>query len=607
MIKVKYFILSVLVGVFTLTSCEEKNTDLGAPALTLGESEITLPQNGGDTVLTINSTRDWMATSNAEWLVVTPESGKASAEAQEVTVTALENTEMDREATVTFTIGMISRYLTVTQTGPKGSADKLILYSNNFDKEEATKTYGSGESWPYLYQFEGWKNETGTGIANIEYAFKGMSARANSTSNSNYSDYEGSGSNNIFFGSDAYIAIKNIALNGAQNIALSFGSEKYSKENGSVFTPAEYHIWLSADGVKWVEFKDYTFAGGQTEGRWNIASGSFILPEGTDTLSVCMSTDVASSYRMDDLKLEISSEAGTAIDFANAVEKDFNAGGNSNNGGNNNGGSFTPPANIIDVTVAEFLAAEVSTTEWYRISGTVGGPINATFGNFDIVDGENKVYVYGIKNWANCKSLVQEGGTIVVVGQRGEYKQSDGTVKDEVLEGYVEKYNGAEVEIGGNSGGGDNGGSGDFSDTGEYDPKNLTWTLGEKAYDKSNGQKATMNGVKVNNLLKLGTSKLCGNATLHVPAGTKKIGGYFFSWNGESSSVSFSVNGTVVYSVKPASNSGVAGSEGYNITATEQDYYEFEINATAATDVKVETTDSSNPRAVFIALTAITE
>ena len=77
------------------------------------------------------------------------------------------------------------------------------VYFNNFDKETATQTYGnSNNSWPFLDQFEGWKNETGTGIATVTYDFSAVSARANSASSGSYSDYSGSGSNNLFFGAD---------------------------------------------------------------------------------------------------------------------------------------------------------------------------------------------------------------------------------------------------------------------------------------------------------------------------------------------------------------------------------------------------------------------
>ncbi len=590
--KIRNFIAIILVGLAAFISCDMQNTDLGAPSLILDSSEMTFNETGGENTLSFTSSRSWTATTDADWLVISPEAGEASSDKQSVTVTALENTEMDREATVTFSIGMINRYLTVTQAGPGGSTEQLVLYFNDFDKEEATNTYGSGESWPYLDQFDGWQNETGTGAANIEYAYKGMSARANSTSDSKYSDYAGSGSNNMFFGANAYIAIKNIALNGTTDISLTFGTEKYSQDNGSIFTPSEFHIYLSNDGAKWVELTGYTFAGGQTEGRWNVASAAFTLPEGTENLSICMSTDVASSYRMDDLSLVISPAAGTEIDFSKAVDMDFSE------GGGNTPGNRPDPDEIVDVTVAEFLAAEPDDT-WYRLTGTVVGPINSTYGNFNLKDETGQVYVYGIDNWSEYSSKVKEGGTITIVGNRYIYNDS----KDEVLNAYAESYD-PSTETGG---GEDNPVPGE---PGEFDPQGITWTLGSNSYDNTSGnnaQTAVVNNVEVTNLLKLGTGSKTGDATLHVPAGTKKIGGYIIAWKNMTAEVKFSINGTELTTITPAANAGASGNPVYTITVTEDDYYEIEVNAAEDTDIKVETLDSSNGRALFIALKSITE
>ncbi len=605
--RTRNFIIGAFAALVTLASCQETNPDLGAPKINLDIDEMTFDAAGGDKTLAVTATRDWIVNESAEWIAVSPESGEASADPQTVTVTVLPNEGMDREADVTFTIGMSERTLTVKQAGPGGSADQLILYSNDFDKEEATKTYGSGTSWPYLDQFEGWKNQTGTGAANVEYAFKGMSARANSTSDSNYSDYKGSGSNNMFFGANAYLATKNIALNGTTNIEMTFGTEKYSQDNGSVFTPSEFHIFLSQDGTKWVELKDYTFAGGTTEGRWNVATAKFSVPAGTANLSVCMQVDVASSYRMDDLKLAVASAAGTAVDFTNAAEKDFGSG--STGGGDNGGGTVTPPANIQDVTVAQFLAEPASTEKWYRLTGKVGdGNINTTYGNFDLVDETGTVYVYGISNWSDYKSKVAKGGSIVVVGQRYVYTNTEtGATKDEVMAGYIESYDGSTA--GGDNGGNEGGDEG--ADTGEYDPQGITWTLGANAYDKTSGQNAqtaVVNGVKVNNLLKLGTGSKVGDATLHIPAGTKKIGAYVVAWKGKTATLKASVGGVEVASINPAANASATGNPPYpEFTLTESDYYEIEVNTTEALDVKVETTDPANGRVLLIGLKAITE
>ena len=585
--KLRNLIFAAFAMVFAI-ACENTKEDLGLPKIDLGTEELVFDIAGGEKNVTFVATRDWMVENNAEWIAVAPASGSASSKEQTISVTVLENTKMDREADVVITIGMASRSFKVKQSGPGGSADQLVIYFNDFDKEEAQKTYGSGSSYPYLDQFDGWRNEKGTGIAGVSYSYNGMSTRSNSTSDSNYSDYAGSGSNNLFFGSNAYFAISGIALNGTTDIALTFGTEKYSQDNGSLFTPSEFHIWLSQDAKKWVELTDYTFAG-TAEGRWNVASSTFSVPSSTKNLSICFSVDVASSYRIDDLSIAVSETAGKAVDFSNAAEKDFGTGGST-------GGDV--PTNITDVTVAQFNEKPVSTTEWYRIKGTVGGPINTTYGNFDIIDETGKVYVYGISNWSEFKSKVAEGGSIVVVGNRGEYNG-----KIEVLKGYIESYDGQGAE---NPGGGDD----PVEETGEYDPQGITWTLGTNAYDKTSGgtsiQTAVVNGVKVNNLLKIGAGSKVGDATIHIPAGTAKVGFYAMSWKDKPAQVKITMGGNSM-TINPPANAGVSGNPPYTITLAEDksDYFEIDVPVADAVDVKVETVDTSAPRVVFIGLKAI--
>ena len=820
--KLRSFIFTAAAAVMAFVACEQKE-DLGSPDIQISANQMSFEEAGGEQTLTVTATRDWTVQTDADWVVVSPESGSASANPQTVSVSVLKNTGMDRSADLKFTIGMKSRYLTVNQAGPGGSAEALIVYFNNFDKQEATKTYGSGSSWPYLDQFDGWMNATGTGAEGVSYTFKGMSARANSTSDSNYSDYAGSGKNNMFFGSSAYFSTNNIALNGATGLTLTFGTEKYSQDNGSVFTNSEFKIYLSNDGAKWVELTDYTFAGGTTEGRWNLATANFTVPAGTETLSICMQVTVASSYRMDDMKLVIS-EGGAAVDFTKGVEMDFASG---NTGGGNQGGSesdataiysnnydktaavqdgsywpyldqsdawknaagtgaanvtynsknvtvrnnsnsngnysdyagsglnnlffgksspyfstnnialggatnltltfgtekfsqtlgsvftnsefhiwlsadgtkwveltdytfaggtkegrwnvatanFTVPAgtanlsicmqvdaesayrlddfklvasttegaaidfskgvekdfsaggtggneggdtpaagqptDLVKATVAEFLAAAESSDVWYELTGEIISIAKETYGNFTIKDATAEVYIYGMTSkWvgSNDQSFSQIGlkvGDTVTLGTlRGSYNGTPQGGGNPVPAFYISHVAG---EGSGNEGGEDPvtppaGGEG------EYEP-NITWTLGANAYDNTSSgnskQTATVNGVSVKNLLKLGKSSAGGDATLHIPAGTSKIGFYCVAWTGKKATVKFSVNGTEIKTITPAANSGATGNAPYKaLNVAPTDYYEVEVSATAATDVKVETLDASNGRALFIGLKA---
>ena len=84
----------------------------------------------------------------------------------------------------------------------------------------------------------------------------------------------------------------------------------------------------------------------------------------------------------------------------------------------------------IKVTVAEFLAAEIDDNQLYELTGTMEGPVNETYGNFDITDETGSVYVYGLTSTpilgqSNDKSFSQtgyaEGDKLTIVGTRGDY------------------------------------------------------------------------------------------------------------------------------------------------------------------------------------------
>ena len=588
--KIKHLLFYVLAA-FIMLACEQPQGNLGLPKIELSTQDMTFEAAGGEQSLSLKASREWMVESIAQdWVVVSPEHGAASADEQKVTVTVLENKGMDRSADVIFTIGMSKVSLTVNQAGPGGSAEQLVLYSNDFDKEEAQKTYGSGSSYPYLDQFDGWQNHSGTGVSTVTYAYKAMSTRSNSKSDSNYSDYEGSGSNNLFFGSNAYFAIQNITLSGATKLQLTFGTEKYSQDNGSIFMNSEFHIWLSKDANKWVELTDYVFAGGETEGRWNIASANFSVPSGTDKLSICMTTDVASSYRIDDLKLVIAETAGTSVDFSGAVEKNFGEGTSTG----------SKPESKGKKTVAEFIAA-ADNNNYYELTGTVSG-FNPTYCSFDITDDTGKIYVYSVldESKSEWSSKIQNGGKVTIYGKYLYYENKS---QHEVVDAYIVSFTPGE---GGDNPGGDNPGG----EAGQYDPQGITWTLGTNAYDNTSSstsaQSAVVNGVSVSNLLKLGKSSDTGDATIHIPAGTKKVGFYALSWKAKPAELKITMGSNSV-SVNPPANDGAAGNPPYTITLASDgsDYFELDVPTSEAVDVKVETTDPASGRVLLIGLKAI--
>ena len=720
--KLRNFIYG-LMAVAGFAACQPEDTNLGVPDIEVSAEEMSFDAAGGEQTLTVTATRDWMVDSDYDWVVVSPESGKASSAAQTVTVTVLENTGMDRTADLKFTIGMKSRYLTVSQAGPGGSADALVVYSNDFDKTKAEK--GSNGWATYLDSFEGWLNATGSGVETVTYGFDRMTARTNSGNGSagSYSDYVAlgaSGMNYLWFGSGTpYFAVKNISLpEGKTNFTLSFGTERYLYEaTDNTFDWNEFKAYISADGKKWVRLA-CDFAGGVLpNGRWDLAMSTFTVPAGTSSLYVYFVSSLGSAYALDDLKLVQSAEAGKTVDFASGEE--FEVGDNTTGG--NTGGGETAPESKGKKSVAEFINA-ADTQNYYELTGKVSG-FNPTYCSFDLTDDSGKIYVYSVLDASKSEwtSKISNGGTITIYGKYLYYEQKS---QHEVVDAYIVSFNGdggssdggeqegkpeslvkatvaeflaaeestevwyeltgeitsivtgnaygnlyindgtGEVYIygltngwvgyndksfdsiglkvgdtvtlgtlrgsyngnpqGGGSqvpayyisheageGGSEEGGNDNPGEAGEYEPQGVTWTLGEKAYDETSGnnaQNGTVNGVSVNNMLKLGTGSAVGNATLHVAAGTSKIGFYCVAWKGKNAQVKFSVDGTEVTTIEPSSNAGATGNPPYaSITVSSSDYYEVTLPSKDVTDIKVETLDPSNGRVIFIGFKAITE
>ncbi len=393
---------NLFLGSFALTamlfaqSCDDKNDGpTGAPSIELSTQTLDFEKDGGSQTIKLTATRDWNVTNVPDWIAVDPKSGNP-AENKEVTITVLENTGMDRSQDIKFTIGFDGKTLTVNQKGT-GSASEVVVYHNDFDKELAVE----GESgWKtYLDSFDGWKNETGSGISTVEYAFSGMSARTNSsgTSNSQFSDYQGSGKNYLWFAKDNYFHVKNITLpEGKTNYTISFGSERNLYQAAdNTFVPTEFLVYISNDGSKWVEL-EYAFPNGLKNRRWDLASSTFTVPSGTKSLHIYIKATVASAYLMDDLDLSVAASAGTAIDFSKGIDL--------GTGGSTGGGETPAPTGN---NIAAVCAAAAGSTADLKDVLVVG----VTAKSYVISDETGKMLVY-----ADADPKVKVGDKVNVAG-----------------------------------------------------------------------------------------------------------------------------------------------------------------------------------------------
>ena len=281
------------------------------PEIELGRENMEFGFEGGSDTVTLYVNRDWSAVTDADWIAIDPPQGSNDGR---VTVTVLENAAGDsRSTSVMFRTLAVYTTLSVSQAANPDGIPSLF-YGNDFDAELAVET---DDRWPYLDQTECWKNETGAGADSVEYYFSGMSARSNTSSNGNYSDYDGSGNNNLFFSTNPYFVVGNIKLHPRQQAyTLSFGTERYVySEKDNTFRPEEFPVMISPDGENWVEV-EYTFASGTyLNGRWDLASAPFTLPEGTETLWIRFAPTISSAHRLDDLSLKAGGD-GPVIDWS---------------------------------------------------------------------------------------------------------------------------------------------------------------------------------------------------------------------------------------------------------------------------------------------------
>lgn len=379
-------------------SCGDKNEPEGLPEINLSKNVIEFQQEASSETIKVTSTREWFLSNCPEWIAVDPKKGK-DPNGMDVTISVLGNTGLDREAELKFSIGYDIKTLTVKQKGT-GSAADLVVYHNDFDKTDAVK---SEDGWKtYLDSFDGWKNETGSGLSSIDYAFNGMSARQTSSgvSNGTYSDYPGSGKNYLWFAKENYFQVKNITLpENTVNYVLSFGSERNQYQAAdNTFKHDEFLVYVSNDGKKWVAL-EYAFPNGDKSRRWDLASTTFTVPAGTKSLYVYMTATVASAYMVDDLDLSVAAEAGTVIDFSKGVDL-------------GTGGGETPDPTPGAGTIAEIAAgAENAAIDLKDVLVT-----GVTLKSYVITDATGSILVF-----ANTDPKVKVGDKINVTGTTGKH------------------------------------------------------------------------------------------------------------------------------------------------------------------------------------------
>ena len=519
--------------------------------------------------------------------------------------------------------------------GEEGGEDADAIYYNNFDKEEATKTYGSGNSYPYLDQFEGWKNEQGSGASGVSYLFNGMSARSNSTSDGTYSKYAGSGMNNLFFGKDAYIQVNGIELGESRSLVISFGAEKYLKDGDSNFSKDEFKVYVSDTGKKWVAL-EYEIGGTEISGTWNLnTSEAFTMP--SSKLYIHISASVASAYRLDDLKVVASTEAGKTIDTSNGVDLGTGSGEEGGETGGEEGGEVTlvgagtleSPYTAADaIALTSKMTANDSMADVY-VKGIISSDLvvnlqygNATFNISDDGSATGEFNIFRALYLGNVKFTSEDqikiGDEVVLVGTLVNYKGTAPELKDchiVQLNGDQGGEEGGEEggntggEEGGNTGGeegGNTGGEEGGNTGGEVDAADYTTTVEYSTISTFDDKGvATINGVSDVKVLKVGSSDALGSFTLTLPAGTRSVSYYAVGWKGKTTTLKFLQGETEIDTQALVANDGASNSSPFTLTVTDADKYSLDFDAALEADTKITVTTTAIARALLFGIQAV--
>lgn len=467
--KIKHFFFTLAAALAVFAGCQLKPTaeDLD-PVVELDQKELVFTQTTGNQAVTFVSTRKWIVRELPDWVVVEPGNGPASLEKQTVTLSVLENTGNNRECRILITGGIAKGYVTIKQSGPggeivPGDGSKEHPFSATEARAEAAKLASEQESSQAYYihgfvkNFNSSKHEDG--IKNYGNALFYITDDSSLTGDDFYC-YQV-----YYLGGKKFTSTDQIKVG---DEVIVYG--KITNYNGTYETVGK--------GAAYIYMLNGKTEGGDEPGPETVvdATVSQVISEQKTDVIYRLSGSV-SGFNSQYCSFDITDATGKIYVYSVTAETKTEYAGKLRNGDTvtiegeylyysqksqheivnakitawtSGGGTPPTPGTIVDVTVAQFIAAPVSTSQNYRLKGTVKGPINTQYGNFDIEDATGKVYVYGTSNFAEYSSVFAEGGTVTFVGQRGDYNG-----KVEVLGGYIEKY-----EAGG-EGGGEGGGDGE--------------------------------------------------------------------------------------------------------------------------------------------------
>ena len=399
-------ILTLIFSTLLLAGCSEDQVLGTFGDLNLSTTYISIPAEGGDVQVTLNAGEAWEFSTEKdfaipEWITVSQTSGEAGK--TELTFSA-EASDAGREAELKIVSGTKSQFLKVRQgemTASKATCKevneapdgKSFVVSGTITKIVNT-TYGNwymtdGTAELYIYGTLDAEGKT------KNFTSLGLEVGDKVTIEGPKSSYNG----------DPQMV--NVTVLDIEKALLKIVSEatEVDKEGGvleiKLASKGKGAFFSVADECQdWISYSDAEYIDGVP---------SKLEPNPADTIV----------YTFDIAPNDGSAREGSISFFANEGEPIPY--------------TFTQAGGIADVTVAQFLAAEVDDAKQYRIVGHVTG-FNNYNNNFYVKDYTGEVYAYYVNTQGQTLAI---GDFVTVVGKRSEYKGTPQMPKGTLLEKYT--------------------------------------------------------------------------------------------------------------------------------------------------------------------------
>lgn len=569
-----------------LVGCDPKQ-DEGSPKVEIKGVEngvLNFDKEDGTKTITMRANRDWRVSFNPttanEWINMQNDGKATDEDGITLPISVKANTGFSREATVTFRAGTAKKTITVKQEGEKGENPNpggietisCADFIAKADTETEYRLIGTIVNTPgYNEKYWGFTMSDDGGVSTVDVVF--------------YLDKETWGPK-LTKGGKVTVTGKYSWYESKQLHQINKGTIE-AFEAGEPEDPSKVEQITCAEFIQKADATTTYRLKGKVTSSVNTTYCSFDMSDDNGVSTVVVWTvnnkddwkDIVKqngtvTVRGTYLKYQKDENSPVKHEMVDAYIEAFEA------------GETEEPGDVKQISCAEFIQkADASTT--YRLKGKVTSTVNTQYCSFDMSDdnGVSTVVVWTVNNKDDWKNVVKQGGTVTVRGKYFKYQKDETSpVKHEMVDAYIEEFVPGE--------GGEDPDPVDPS--GAYE-SNVTWTKGTNAYDNTNegntNVSGTVNGEKVVKWLKLGKSAAGGDATVNVPAGTKTLSFYAVAWKGKTATLKVEMNGTTLFSEKPAANATATGNSPFSLTVAENDKYTitFESALTAATGLKFST------------------